>query len=266
MQHPIDLVYRHLTSILEPFLGDKVETKASCTCCSRPAEQFGFAGYVGRDSYKQPFVHCPACRSFTVTDIDTMGVERLAAGVPVGQKFGMWVGVGWVHELEPGRSTLLAPPGVYAKLPASFLRRVNTIEITESGHLNWLANNATFPLVYIRSFGRKTKELISGLTISPSPRQLVVCSDDGLDSITRVTATIDLPAAQGLSEQMSALSNAEQSAFSALVRDLASGRVSPLKATESIKKQPYLGELLRLLPVDPHQRLQIMRLTAKLRG
>ncbi len=137
-------------------------------------------------------------------------------------------GVGWVHEIESGRSTLLAPPGVYVKLPASFLEQVTVIEMTIAGHLPWIAANASFPLLYIESFGRKTAALMRGLTISPSPQTLYCCSDAGMDSVSRVYSTIDLQGSLKLAEGLSVLPTPERNSFVKLVRDLSSGRILKL--------------------------------------
>lgn len=265
MPDPIELLYNNLTRILESALGKSEHTDAACTCCQRPAKAFGHVGYTGIDSYKLPYIHCTACRAMSVTDIEIMGIERSAGSKFLGNKFGMFSGVGWVHEIESGRSTLLAPPGVYVKLPASFLEQVTVIEMTIAGHLPWIAANASFPLLYIESFGRKTAALMRGLTISPSPQTLYCCSDAGMDSVTRVNSTIDLQGSLKLAEGLSVLPTPERNSFVKLVRDLSSGRITPRIATEQIGKNPAFGPLFRLLPADPHQRLKQVSIAEKLR-
>ncbi|MEM0550161.1 MULTISPECIES: hypothetical protein [Aeromonas] len=265
MQHPVAILYQHLTSILDHVLGDSVHTDAPCTCCLRPASEFGHVGYVGQDSYKTPVSHCPACRAMNVTDVEVMGIERAAGKNFVGQKFGMFSGVGWVHEIESGRSTLLAPPGVTAKFPPSFFEKVTVVEMTVAGHLPWIAQNASFPLLYIESFGRKTTALMRGLTISLSSQALYCCSDDGMDSVTRVNSTVDLDAALRLTKELAELENSERNAFNKLVRDLSNGRITPKEATETIKKKAIFAPLFRLLPADPHQRIRIIAITEKLK-
>lgn len=268
---PIDLLYANLTHILAPALGDAVHTDAACKCCQRPAGSFGHVGYQGLDSYKKPFTHCGACQVMFVTDPIIMGNERTAgrSDKKVGQRFGMMSGVGWVHEIadapgKPQRSTLLAPPGVYAKLPASFLEYIDVVEITVGGHLPWIAENATFPLLYIESFGRKTAALMRGLTISLSPQALYCCSDAGMDSVTRVECTVDLDAAMQLSEGLNKLTSSERNAFNKLVVGLSNGRISPKQASELISKKPSFGPLFRTLPADPHQRLKLINIADKL--
>lgn len=265
MSHPVELLYENLTRILESALGESEQTDAACTCCQRPAAEFGHVGYIGLDSYKTPFTHCKPCRAMSVTDISIMGIERSAGSKQVGNKFGMWGGVGWVHELESGRSTLLAPPGVYVKLPASFLAQVTVVEMTIAGHLPWIAANATFPLLYIESFGRKTALLMRGLTVSPSPQTLFCCSDAGMDSVTRVNSTIDLQGSLKLAEGLGALPTTERNGFVKLVRELSSGRITPRVATELIGKNPAFGPLFRLLPADPHQRLKQVSIAERLK-
>lgn len=264
MPHPVEILYQHLTSILADALGESEHTDTACSCCLRPASAFGNIGFSGVDSYKTPIFHCPACRAMTVTDVEIMGIERSAGKNFVGQKFGMWSGVGWVHEIETGRSTLLAPPGVTAKLPPLFLEKVTVVEMTVAGHLPWIAKNATFPLLYIESFGRKTAALIRGLTVSLSSHALYCCSDDGMDSVTRVTSTVDLDTALRLAQQLAELESSERNQFKKLVRDLSNGRITPEEATSVIKNNPSFPPLFRLLPADPHQRIKLISLTEKL--
>ncbi|MFM5361661.1 hypothetical protein ACET98_11260 [Aeromonas veronii] len=271
MQHPIDLLYAHLTHILAPALGESVATVAACSCCKRPASSFGNVGYQGLDSYKTPFNHCAPCQAMFVTDPNIMGNERTAgkSDKKVGQRFGMMSGVGWVHEIAdasgvPHRSTLLAPPGVYDKFPASFFECIDVVKITVGGHLPWIAKNAKFPLLYIESFGRKTAALMRGLTISLSPHALYCCSDAGMDSVTRVECTIDLVAAMQLSEGLSSLTSPERNAFNKLVVDISNGRISPKQASEQINKKPAFGPIFRTLPADPHQRIKLINIADKL--
>ncbi len=264
MPHPVEILYQHLTSILAHALGEAEHTDTACSCCLRPASAFGNIGFSGVDSYKTPIFHCPACRTMTVTDVEIMGIERSAGKNFVGQKFGMWSGVGWVHEIETGRSTLLAPPGVTAKLPPLFLEKVTVVEMTVAGHLPWIAKNATFPLLYIESFGRKTAALIRGLTVSLSSHALYCCSDDGMDSVTRVTSTVDLDTALHLTKQLTELESSDRNKFKKLVRDLSNGRVTPEEATSVIRGNQTFAPLFRLLPADPHQRIKLISLTEKL--
>lgn len=263
MQHPVTIIYDHFTHILEHALGESEHTDSACTCCLRPASAFAHTGYADVDGYKNPVLHCPACRSMNVTDVKIMGIERNGC---VGQRLGMWPGVGWVHEIESGRSTLLAPPGVTAKFPPAFYEKISVVEMTIAGHLQWIAQNATFPLLYIESFGRKTNPLVRGLTVSASSRALYCCTDDGMDSVNRIKATVDLDAAMQLTAKLSELEKSERNAFNKLVRDLSNGRITPQEVTDVIHQKPIFGPLFRLLPADPHQRIKLVAIAEKLKA
>lgn len=265
VQHPVDILYENLTIILKDERGESIHTDSPCSCCQRPANTFDHVGYTGLDSYNQTFIHCSPCRVMNVSHPDIMGIERVSGSKKIPGKFGMMPGVGWVHELEAGRSTLLAPPGVFVKLPPRFFEQVNVVEMTTGGHLQWIADNATFPLLYIQSFGRKTAALMRGLTISRSPNALVICSDEGMDSVTRSNFTIDLDAALSLSTGLAAMPSPERNGFTKLVRDISNGRITPREASEQIAKKPAFGPLFRLLPADPHQRLQLISIADRLK-
>lgn len=264
--HPIQIVYDNLTHILSHALGDAAPTNEPCTYCGRSAEEFGKMSYQDKDSYKQPVNLCAPCRSFCVTDIDVMGVERYAAGrkdSPVGNKFGMLPGTGWVYEFKTKRAVFLAPPGLKKKLPNAFLSQVETIEMTLGGHLEFLST-LSFPLLYIENFGRKTTDLIQGLTVSLSPKNLVCCSDGGISSSTRVDYQIDLIAAKSIIELMKDWDPKTKSGFMTMVTRMAYGRMSPQEATALAQKSPDYVAAVKLLPVDPHMRLNILRVIRKL--
>ncbi|MND11799.1 hypothetical protein D3C87_703140 [compost metagenome] len=263
--HPVQLVFDHLTHIVAHAMGEPTETDQACTCCGRPAAEFGGKGYAVIDSYSLHQLHCPACQSFFVGDIDIMGVERLAKGTPISNKFGMFPGVGWIFCLETQQSHLLAPPGVTKKLPASTMQALNVVEVTEAGHLPFILSlDWPYPLLYIKSFGKKTKALIQGLSISPSRQSLICCCDDGIDALNRVMYTIDIDQASSLATELSELPKASVTLFNQVVMGLASGRMSPKTATETLRDNPSVMSLMRQCPVDPHQRLALLRLIRKI--
>lgn len=264
--HPIQIVYDNLTNVVSHAMGVATPTEEPCTYCGRGADEFGNMSYLDTDSYKQTVNLCPACRSFCVTDVDVMGIERYAAGNkanPVGNKFGMMPGTGWVYEFKTKRSIFLAPPGLYKKLPTAFLSKVETMEMTLGGHLK-LLSSLSFPLLYIENFGRKTADLIRGLSVSVSPHNLICCSDGGISSTNRVDYQLDLIAAKAVIELIEMWDTKTKNTFMTMVTKMAYGKMSPMEATEVAQKTPALMPAIRLLPVDPHMRLNILRVIRKL--
>lgn len=265
MLDPVQILFDNLTSMLRHAVGEMTETDQPCTCCRRPAAQFGYRAVEGQNCYKQPTRLCEACAVMFVTDPDLMGVERLAGGTtPIGQKFGMWSGVGWVHEVNTGRSVLMAPPGVTKKLPATFTDRVEVAEMTSGKHLAWIAKqNFSFPLLYIADFGRKTDGLMSGLAVSYSDAQLVRCDDSGVSPTTASNRELNLGATLAMLDQYMSMSSSDRSAWRQSIARLARGQLAPKDATLAMNKLS-VGNINKLLPLDPHKRLAVISLLDKL--
>ena len=266
--HPVQLVFEHLTKVVAHAMGEPSQSEKACTCCGRPASEYGGFAYSIVDHYGVSQLHCPACQSFNVGDKDIMGIERFNRGnqeAPVSHKFGMMSGVGWVFCLETKQSHLLAPPGVAEKIPESTKKLLNLVEITQAGHLPFILELGwPYPLLYISSFGKKTKDLINSLSISHSSSALVCCSDDGIDATNRVFHTIDIEIAVELSKRIAELSKADGTLFNNVITSLANGRMTPSDASAALKDNQTVIDLIRLCTVDPHQRLALLRLVRKL--
>ncbi|EBS7636903.1 hypothetical protein CDR68_24975, partial [Salmonella enterica] len=106
--HPVELLYKSLTSIVMPYMAEPENVQEKCSCCERPAEAFGYSGCRLLNSYKQPVTHCPQCQSFFVSAPDILGIENPKKPA-TSQKFGMWSGVGAVINVNDLSVVLLAP-------------------------------------------------------------------------------------------------------------------------------------------------------------
>lgn len=265
-QHPVQAVFKHLTSVLEHQLPEHVRHEGPCNCCGSPAENFDYKGYPGRDGYKTKYIHCAACESFNLSDIHIVGIERNRVEHPdgsvtgVGHKFGMLSGSGCIVTAS-GRVVIFTPPGTYKKLPDSFLNRFEVLSCTIGGHIEYLSKaELDFPLVYIQNFGRKTKELINGLRWSHSRSAIVICTDDGNSSSSEQVNTIDLDSLITISVLKKKLPNAVWNSFVGAFRRLSYGVDTPEIFTQKMKKidSEDLMKIYRLFPLDPHQRLAIL--------
>lgn len=267
MLHPVQVIYDHLTHILSGVMGEAADSDEPCSYCRRSAAEYGGKSYRDKDSYGRMVNLCPACQSFGVTDIALMGIERYAAGNvnnPIGNKFGMMPGTGWVYEEATGKGVLLAPPGLYRKLPEAFLSQIDVVEMTLGGHIEFLFTK-TFPLIYINNFGRKTPDLIRGLAWSVTDSELVCCTDDGATSTTRVESLIDLRSAKQIIEAMSTLDKKDADVLTNAIKRLASGRITPADVTALVKERPVIAPVYRMFPVDPYARMNIMSVLNKIR-
>lgn len=60
LSHPVELVYKSLTSIVAPCMPEPENVQEVCSCCQRPADTFGHLGYRFKNCYNQP-VSCASC-------------------------------------------------------------------------------------------------------------------------------------------------------------------------------------------------------------
>lgn len=265
--HPVAVVFRHLTSIVSHMLPDPVETSSNCDCCGRPAADFEFKGYQGKNGYGVSYLHCNACESFNVGDVDVLGIDKNLKILPdgtktgVSHKFGMFAGSGCIVD-SAGKVVFFAPPGSYKKLPESFLEKFEVIQCTTGGQMMHLqAMDLSYPIIYIQDFGKKTKSLITGLRYSSSKNHIVICTDDGNTSFNQEHNTVDLSNILKLVSEVSGLKRSAWKEFRRQISLLSYGGSSPEDFTKYMSKQePQVLTIYRLLPIDPHQRISMLRL------
>jgi hypothetical protein len=262
--HPVEAVFEHLTSIVKHSLPSPVNTHNACSCCKRPASEFGGIGYAGQNGYGVEYVHCAACESFNVGDIKLLGIERNAKTLPNGEqtgvshKFGMLAGSGAIITAK-GAVVLFTPPGTYKKLPESLLKTFTVVEATIADHIGYISKaDFDFPLVYISNFGKKTGNLIQGLRWSYSTNAIVSCSDEGNDSMTEELNTFCAESLLKLKAAKLKLKKAEWENFKKQIRRLCTGYCTPVQFSEYLRGTEQFIPLYRLLPVDPHKRLAML--------
>ncbi len=261
-EHPVQIVYESLTHILSPYMDETKPVTGKCSCCHRPAEQFGSQGYVFKNSYNMMVTHCTPCQTYFTSAPELMGVEN-PKRPDTGQKFGMWSGVGAIIDVAKRKAILFAPPGVVVKLPPAFFEQVEVVTATSGQHLQYLfENDIAFPAIYIQNFGRKTSELIRSLRVSHSEDVIYACADDLMTPQNAVSFVIDLKKARDLHEKLQAYDKKKTDIFFRTVTLLAYSSTTPDKAFEEFKKHDLLP-LVRALPADPHQRLNLVRLLRK---
>lgn len=256
--HPVELVYQSLTHIVTPYMSAPESVQGECSCCKRPVEEFGALGYTLKNSYNQSVMHCLACQSFYVSAPAILGVES-PKNPAKSQKFGMWPGVGALINIQDLSAVLLAPPGVVNKFPPAFFDKVNVITATVGEQFEYLFDaNLQYPLIYIQDFGRKTYELIRSLRISHSGDAVYCCRDMLMTRTNEIAFITNLDNAKALFKKMMAYNRSEISAFIRTVELLAHGHISPIEASGEFKKN-NVTSLVRMLPADPHQRINLMR-------
>lgn len=258
--HPVQLVFERMTKIVGPAMPEPSHVDKPCSYCGRAPSEFDHKGYSGKDSYKQPISCCPACESFSIGDINIMGVESIRGrGNKVANKFGMWPGVSAVFEVNSNRAVLLPPQGVYDKLPEYFIDRIETIVMPKSERVPWIIKNLDFPLLYIAEFGKTTSNLIANMRISESPSELMSVSDKGVERI-HASACLEVHAC------LAGVAKKEVELFFTTVRNLATGSLSPRQANTVWSEHPNLATAARALPIDPHQRLSLLSFVRSIRA
>ena len=256
----IDDVFRHLTSIVLPAMGEPDAGEGHCDRCGQLVTE----GYTSIGAYrivghKNTLFHCQACHSLNVGDVDITGIERQAgtSGKFVPNKFGMMASAGALIELETGKTVFFAPQKIIDKLPKYFLDKVTIQAVLGQAQLSEVMK-AKPPFIYISDFGRKTDQLVANLKTSTSHRCVFACSDNG-------ATELNLDAASKVDAQLKAVDNKLFTLFTTTVSRLARGQVSPIDAGKQMGEYPALITAFKLLPADPHLRLNLITLLRYMR-
>lgn len=273
-KHPVQTLFEHLTQIVSHALPSPEHYEGKCSCCGRDASEFGYQAYRGEDGYKTPYMHCAACESFNVGDINVLGIERNETTLPdgsksgVSHKFGMLAGTGALIQSD-GSVTVFTPQGTYKKLPESFLSRFNVVECSSFKQITHLANiDLQYPLLYIQDFGKKTKQLITGLRYSLSAEAVIACSDNGNSSTTEFINTFDLNVVSKIVDIAQAMPLSLFKSFKAQLAAMCLGGKTPEEFSDFMhdKGTDEMMGIYRLLPRCPHSRLAIMDMVLKIKG
>lgn len=256
----IDIVFHHLTSIVEPAMGLPDAGAGQCDRCGQNVSE----GYTSKGAYniyktKNQLYHCKSCRSLDVGDPDITGIERQAgtSGNFVPNKFGMLASAGAVIEIETGRAILFAPQKIVDKLPRSFTDQINVR--TELGQAQiQIVGQCQPPFIYISDFGRKTDALVANLKTTHRHENVYACSDNGVEEL-------NLSAASSIDKHLSEVDEKQFRLFTTTVSQLSRGQVGPMEAGKQLNAYPKLLEAFKLLPVDPHIRLNLIPLLRSLR-
>lgn len=271
-KHPVETLYEHLTHILEHALPPFEHFDGACSCCGREAKEFNYEAYSGKE-YGVTYRHCKACELFKVTDIEVMGIERsekvLADGTKtgVGHKFGMFAGTGALIQAD-GTVTLFTPPGTYKKLPESLLSRFDVKECSEYKQIVMVAAmELAYPVLYVKNFGKKTRQLVTGLRYSLNEQSVVACTDSGNCSTTISVNTLDLAAIREIVALAGPIPLSEFKGFKTKISALSYGGINPGQFTTWMRDKgtDAMLAIYRLLPKDPHVRLSWMDLVLKIK-
>lgn len=264
------LAFKGLPHISEIEGFEKVHEEEACSICkreiSKQPSEFGTYAYIGQNSYKQDVTYCVCCAAFFQNNPEVLGIEKPKAP-NTSQKFGMLAGSGVFIEQDTQRTFFFIPDKSADKLPEKTVELmselgIEVVKITQFNQLSFLSGtDLNFPALWINNFGKKTTNLVSNLKLSTSGSALQMVTDDELNSSTEAMYKIDLPLLMRFSEKY--MADKAKAKFKKALTDLSNGSISPKKMAELLEQHPSLKELLVLLPKDPHQRIELIRLAEK---
>lgn len=259
MNHPIDFFYEHAGMVLKPYM--KVEPAGAldiCAVCERPSLEWASpTEKVVFHNYGTEENHCLSCHSLYEGSIDLFGVERMAKGTPVPMKLGMATGCGALVSRE---GVTLFLNGFIKKMSLAKKPPFKMLELSgRSAHLAIIDHHPeNQPFLYIGNFGRKKRDLVSNLIMS-NANVLMVCEESG-------TLQIPMRTMRTLTNTSKALKPTEKNAIKSLLRQQITGTLTRTEEEISSElssfseKHPDVWESIKTLPIDPHQRLNILQL------
>ena len=253
---PWQFVSRKLTGWLLPHLDYTLMPAGEpCGCCKAPPETWPSKSMAVQytDSYGRDMAICEDCLPLYVSRADLMGVERLARGNPVPQKFGMLASVKVVADQRS--VVMFVPQKIAEKLPKSFPVAYQTYASLAEANRLILTTEWEYPIVVIADLGKKKGEMIENLRYSYSPRKVFLSTAEHTDivNITAVNECIEL--ARGLDKKI------RNVAIKAM-RDMASGKVSPADLASVVNENPEIRGLMRASTPDPALRQIIAKVIA----
>lgn len=174
-------------------------------------------------------------------------------GSPVIGKLGMLVGAGMA--ISKSKAVFYAPGKHFDKLkglaPLFVIKQIGGFAMVNDVLDEF---DGSEPYVFIRDFGKKKAQLVKNLNVSSGGRSLFACSSDGAMRINRKAY---LALREYVNTNFEGKSKASIADFFRTIRSMAGGYTSVADAQEKLKDMPKIGELLRSLPICPHERIDL---------
>lgn len=174
-------------------------------------------------------------------------------GTPVIGKLGMLVGAGMA--ISKSKAVLYAPGKHFDKLkgmaPLFTIKQIGGFAMVNDVLDEF---DGSEPYIFIRDFGKKKAQLVQNLNISSGGKSLFACSSDGA---MRINKKAYLALREYVNTNFEGKSKASIADFFRTIRSMAAGYTSVADAQEKLKDMPKIGELLRILPTCPHERIDL---------
>ena len=253
----IDFLYQHLGQrMASEFSLSKADENSFCVCCQRfSSEWVDPEHYVLGESYGEEEVHCLGCHSLYHGSERFLGQEGFRGSNPTYHKLGMLKGCGAL--IWEDQRILYAPKKYFPKFKAcKDLIFTEVLDLGGKGIIQDALVRAPEdkPFLFIHNFGVKKADLVSNLKVSISKQSIYVCSEGG--QIVIPSMYLDLQQA------LESIGKAAKEWITLFRKScynyLTIEEITELnKITQSV---PGLTDLLKRLPADPHNRIQIIKL------
>lgn len=247
------LLSEHLCSFNQPVVEEMLVAEPGvCACCDNKASHL-----VHGSSYGEPRHLCRHCATFFYSNPDVMGYSKPPVKNNQGltNTFTVMIKTALAIPLSPGVKPILLPPeGKVNKLPKR-LGEYLDVQIIKGdwAKLHYVVENMEPPFIYIGDIGRNSQRFLDNLKITEDVSQVKVCSPS-----SPLTKIVDTVAGKKLAELLVKENPSRRTAFFSVVKGLAHGDISPAKASEIVKQDEVLLACYRLLPGDPHIRLNTL--------
>lgn len=254
----IDFLYKHLGFRLagefnvSPVNGEPV----LCVCCQRFSTEWPESThFVMGESYGEDEIHCLSCHSLFHASERFLGQEGFRGKNPTFHKLGMLKGCGaliWDDE-----QILYAPKKYFPKFKAcNELIFSDVLDLGGKDIIFDALSRAPHekPFLFINNFGVKKADLVKNLKVSKSKQMTYVCSEGNQIKVPSMYRELQKEV-ENLGDQAKE--------WVRLFRKSCYGYLTVEEATHlNVITQSASGmaDLLRSLPADPHNRIEIIKL------
>ncbi|WP_419533469.1 hypothetical protein [Endozoicomonas sp.] len=258
----IDFIWMKVTHAMAGEMSlQPVTEEQTCYCCARRSRHWAVPLYESRvDSYIRLEVPiCAPCNALFHGSYHYLGIDRGTVEKPIAPgKLGLLVGCGLI--VSQTRTLLLANPGWAKRLQSAEQPLFeNVVQASGKAAMEYAIETirelpeSEFPLVYIHDIGRKKTELVQQLEYTPSRELIIACSPEP-------PIKLDMR----LIDDLRSLATRDKKTWTTLrllIIDHCYGRIAPNDKPLQIflANHPQARALAQRLPVDPHEKLQLMR-------
>ncbi len=248
---PWQFVSRKLTRwLLERIEYQYIASNSPCSCCGATSDVWPTPNQAVpfTDGYGRDLLLCEDCITLYQSSAEAMGVERMAKGNPVPNKFGMLSSV--LVVADQAGVTMLVPQKIADKLPAGFPVRTYTYATLGDAYRKIYEGDWQYPAVFITDLGKKKGELIRNLRFSYSDKKAFLCSAEAVSVLNLEAMRTCLALAADMEKKDLTLAIK-------LMYAAPAGRITPAGLAEALKGRHDVKNLILSATTDPAVRLAV---------